>query len=197
MLFSSVDERSFYFYAAVNSTSKKGDDEALRELFSHYRPLVYSIRNKYFLRDFDDQDWLQEGLITFHDCLQSFEPGFGTTLGAFFKRAFENRIRSFVRKECAYKRKSNQQTVSYEQKFLQEGNELAPDYNMSADPLDHILVQETLEECQDLLSTLEKEAFAVYVLGNQASITSERALRSAYDRSKRKITQHLRKLKTD
>jgi RNA polymerase sporulation-specific sigma factor len=188
---------AFIFMQQLIRQAKKGDDEALRELFSHYRPLVYSIRNKYFLRDFDDQDWLQEGLITFHDCLQSFEPGFGTTLGAFFKRAFENRIRSFVRKECAYKRKSNQQTVSYEQKFLQEGNELAPDYSMSVNPLDHILVQETLEECQDLLSELEKEAFAVYVLGNHASITSERALRSAYDRSKRKITQHLRKLKTD
>ncbi|OJG91137.1 hypothetical protein RV16_GL000123 [Enterococcus saccharolyticus] len=185
-------EGAFVFMQHLIRQAKNGDDDALRELFSHYRPLIYSIRNKYFLRDFDDQDWLQEGLITFHDCLQSFEPGFGTTLGAFFKRAFENRIRSFVRKECAYKRKSNQQTVSYEQKFLQEGSEGIAEYTMTDNPLDHIVIQETLAECQDLLSALEKEAFAVYVLGNQVSNYSERTLRSAYDRSKRKITQQLR-----
>lgn len=63
---------------------------------------------------------------------------------------------------------------------------------MTDNPLDYIVIQETLAECQDLLSALEKEAFAVYVLGNQVSIYSERTLRSAYDRSKRKITQQLR-----
>ena len=172
--------------------ARQGDSEALQHLFYQYRPLIYSIKSKYFLRDFDEQDWLQEGLIMFHECLQRFEEEFGTTLGALFKKSFENRIRSFVRKECAYKRKSNQQTVSYEQKFLQEGSEGIAEYTMTDNPLDHIVIQETLAECQDLLSALEKEAFAVYVLGNQVSIYSERTLRSAYDRSKRKITQQLR-----
>ncbi|MGX7195886.1 sigma factor [Enterococcus olivae] len=174
--------------------AKKGDDEALRQLFDRYRPLVYSIRNKYFLRDFDDQDWLQEGLITFHDCIQVFEAGFGTTLGALFKRSFENRIRSLVRKECAYKRRSTQQAVSLEQQMAQEGSEFLAETGLGLSPLDQILIQETFEECQQLLSSLEKEAFVIYGLGNAVSpSSSEGSMQRAYDRSRRKIRAHLRK----
>ena len=177
---------------ALLARAKQGDDEALRQLFQRYRPLVYSIRNKYFLRDFDDQDWLQEGMITFHDCLQIFELGFGTTLGALFKRSFENRIRSLVRKECAYKRKTNQQTVSFEQTLMQEGPEFLSETTMGRNPLEQLLVQETFEECQHLLSPLEKEAFVAYSLGTPLSVaSSERTMQSAYDRSRRKIRNHL------
>ena len=71
--------------------ARQGDSEALQHLFYQYRPLIYSIKSKYFLRDFDEQDWLQEGLIMFHECLQRFEEEFGTTLGALFKKSFENK----------------------------------------------------------------------------------------------------------
>ncbi|KAF1304068.1 sigma-70 family RNA polymerase sigma factor [Enterococcus saccharolyticus] len=173
--------------------AKQGNEDALEQLFYRYRPLVYSIRNKYFLRDFDEQDWLQEGFITFHTCLQSFEEGFGITLGAFFKRSFENRIRSFVRKECAYKRKSNHGTVSLEQK-APDGSEYYHEPLSEETPLDHLLINENIEECYQLLSDLEKEALVWYVLGRKKPVhCSEQKMQSAYARSRRKITQQIQK----
>ena len=45
--------------------AKQGDEEALEVLYRQYRPLVYSLRKKYFLRELDEQDWFQEGFIIF------------------------------------------------------------------------------------------------------------------------------------
>ncbi len=172
--------------------ARQGDSEALQHLFYQYRPLIYSIKSKYFLRDFDEQDWLQEGLIMFHECLQRFEEEFGTTLGALFKKSFENRIRSFVRKECAYKRKSNLQAISLEQKFFQDGSEYFNEQLAADSPLEQIIIEETLAECRELLSDLEKAAFSRYALGDERPLAqSPQTLRSAYDRSKRKITQYI------
>ena len=49
--------------------AKQGDEEALEVLYRQYRPLVYSLRKKYFLRELDEQDWFQEGFIIFYDCI--------------------------------------------------------------------------------------------------------------------------------
>lgn len=174
--------------------AKSGDEEALRQLFRQYRPLVYSIRNKYSLRDFDDQDWLQEGMITFHECIQSFKPDLGTTLGTLFKRSFENHICSLIRKEYAYKRKSNQQTIVIDSRMLQDNVELLAKDN----PLEQLIIQEILDEWQISLTPLEKEAFILYGLSpSSQSGTSDRAMQSAYDRSRRKMRRSIQHLQED
>ena len=78
--------------------AKSGNEESLMILYRQYHPLVYSLRRKYFLRDLDEQDWLQEGLIIFYGCIEAYEVQYGVSLGALFKRSFENRIRSLIRK---------------------------------------------------------------------------------------------------
>ena len=177
--------------------AKQGDSEALSQLFYRYRPIIFHARNKYFLRELDYQDWMQEGWIVLYQCIQNFEPGFGTTFGTFFKRAFENRITSLLRKEQAYKRKTNIYKVSLEQSVLQEESEgFAVNYLNT--PLDKVVVRETLAECTNLLTPLEKEALAMYGLGEMdENKVSERRYKNAYIRSKKKVRQHLQQAMLD
>lgn len=98
----SIDERGVL---GLISEAKSGNEDSLMTLYRQYHPLVYALRKKYFLRDLDEQDWLQEGLIIFYGCVQAYEVAYGVSFGALFKRSFENRIRSLIRKECAYKEK--------------------------------------------------------------------------------------------
>lgn len=171
----------------VLALAKQGDEDAFLQLYSHHQGIIYRIKNKYYLCDFDYQDWTQEGLIVLHRCVHSFEVTEGITFGSFFKRSFENQIRSYVRKKLAYKRKSNVNTLSVEEKTAHEGGFYghSPFYG---ETLDQILIQESLEECQDLLSDLERAAFFTYAVeGNQPIQEANPRMRSAYERSRRKI----------
>ena len=62
---------------------------------------------KYYLKDYDLDDWMQEGRIVFNKCLQAYDENRGTTLGVLFKRSFENRVCSLLRLQQAQKEKHN------------------------------------------------------------------------------------------
>lgn len=78
---------------------EKIDGAAFEEMFSQYLPIVYSMQSRYSIRDFDFDDWLQEGRIALNDALQSYCKGRGTTFGLYYKMIFENRIRSLLRRQ--------------------------------------------------------------------------------------------------
>ncbi|MDN6186613.1 MAG: sigma-70 family RNA polymerase sigma factor [Tetragenococcus halophilus] len=174
--------------------ARQGDEEALLELYYRYQPVVHSVRAKFFLHDFDEQDWFQEGLITFNHCLHAYKGDTEITLGGLFKRSFENVIVSLVRKKCAYKRKNAEGNVSFDQKIFQKGGIKHIEHrSYTDDPLEQLLVQETLEENTSLLTNLERRAFCGFFYGDAPTPSKQKnaALRNAYDRSRRKITQKL------
>ena len=171
--------------------AKQGDEDALEALYRQYRPLVYSLRKKYFLRELDEQDWFQEGFIIFYDCIQAFESDYGTSLGVLFKRSFENRIRSLIRREFAYKRKTNIGAVSFEQTIADGFEDLCEYTSHTDDALQQLLLQEVFAESQQLLSPLEMKALyqSVSFTENDA-LKADASLMSAYNRSRRKITNY-------
>lgn len=52
--------------------AKMGDDQALKELFFLYKPLVNSILKKYYLHHYDRDDWEQEALIICYESVVVF-----------------------------------------------------------------------------------------------------------------------------
>lgn len=171
--------------------AKSGDEIALEALYRQYRPLVYSLRKKYYLRDLDEQDWFQEGFIIFYDCILAYEAEYGVSLGALFKRSFENRVRSLIRREFAYKRKSNLGSVSFEQTIADGLEDLCRYTNHTEDPLQQVLLQETFLESQSQLSPLEMKALYSSVSQTGPRLLEEdSSLVSAYNRSRRKITTY-------
>ena len=103
--------------------------EEFEAMFFKYRPIVEIMYKKYYLKDYDLDDWMQEGRIVFNKCLQAYDENRGTTLGVLFKRSFENRVCSLLRLQQAQKRKAQLNSSSLEEKISHEGPNFLSDQN--------------------------------------------------------------------
>lgn len=92
----------------------ENNNEALNTLFYRYLGIVHNIKNKFFLRDYDQDDWYQEGLIVCYDSCRQFDFERGNSFGAFFKTNLTNRAYSLLRRELAQRREGYRRAVSYE-----------------------------------------------------------------------------------
>lgn len=169
--------------------AKAGDESALLMLYHEYYPLIFKMKHLYHLHGFDQQDWLQEGLIVFHRCIREYNPNQGSAFGALFKRSFENHLRSLVRKQCAYKRKSDYTAISLTQEMICEKMDTQYDVRpLYSNPLETILMKEALFESTQTLSSLEKKALYTFTLGKpQDEEPQDPSFNRAYYRSKQKI----------
>ena len=154
---------------------EKIDGAAFEEMFSQYLPIVYSMQSRYSIRDFDFDDWLQEGRIALNDALQSYCKGRGTTFGLYYKMIFENRIRSLLRRQQAQKRFDQQQAVSMDKADMEAFDE-------------HFQYHEYMEENRSLYYYLKgEEPSTIAQLLNE----SEKAIRNALNRAKNKLKKKL------
>lgn len=172
----------------------KGDALAFDRLYRKYHPVVHKFQKKYYLKDFDREDWLQEGRIIFHRSLEKYEEAHNVSIGKFFKSNFENHIRSLIRKQCALKRTIDVQSISLDQKMENQGESFF-DYIATEDAnvLDQMIIREKLEQLPIVLSPFERITFEEYMRGKEleeiAKDTDSREItvRSAYDRAKKKL----------
>ena len=100
-----------------------GDQEQFQALYGQYQPVIYKCMKKYYLKDYDTEDWLQEGRIVFFRTLERFDSEKQASLGKFFKRNFENHVHSLIRHQCAYKRRTDTLSISLEQRLESAGEE--------------------------------------------------------------------------
>lgn len=172
----------------------RGENNTFRKLYRQYHPLVYKLQKKYYLKDFDQEDWLQEGRIVFYRSLEKYEATHHVSIGQFFKKNLENHIKSLLRKQYAVKRTVDTQAVSLDQKIENQGesffNYLADE---KADILDQMIIQEKLAQLSEVLSPFERTTFKEYINGKEldeiakTTKNTERAVKSAYDRVKKKV----------
>lgn len=174
----------------------QNEEHQFDTLYRQYYPVIYKMQKKYYLRDFDQEDWLQEGRIIFYRSLERFDATHNVSIGRFFKSNFENHIRSLLRKQCAMKRTIDTTAISLDQKVENIGEsffDFIDSENTNA--LDQLIVQEKLLELSTLLSPLERATFGEYLEGNnlktiaQQKKIKEPTVRSAYDRVKKKVKQ--------
>ncbi|MGM0218925.1 sigma-70 family RNA polymerase sigma factor [Enterococcus sp. AZ126] len=172
----------------------KGDPLAFDRMYRNYHPVVYKLQKKYYLKDFDREDWLQEGRIIFHRSLEKYEEGHSVSIGNFFKSNFENHIRSLLRKQCALKRMIDTQSISLDQKIENQGEAFFDYIGIEdGDALEQMIIREKLERLPSVLSPFERTTFEEYMNGKEleeiAKDTDSREItvRSAYDRAKKKL----------
>lgn len=171
----------------------EGNEEVFNHLYRQYHPIVYKLSKKYYLKGYDNEDWLQEGRISFYHSLKNYQPDRKVTIGKFFKLNFENHISSLVRKQCAYKRTADTMAVSLEQKLENQEGEWASYLGVeNLNSLDYMIMREKLEAFPMTLSSFECTIFSEYMNGRELSTIAEDQpemlnTRSAYDRAKRKL----------
>ena len=72
----------------ANKERQYSDD--FEEKFRKYQPVVEILHKKYFLRDYDFDDWLQEGRIIIDKCIKANDLDKGIKSGVLCKSSFEN-----------------------------------------------------------------------------------------------------------
>lgn len=90
-----------------------GNDDALIKLCYFYRPLINSVKQKYFVRFYDSQDWDQDALIVCYQAAMSYEQDKGK-FGSYFKIRLHNHAKSLLRYDMAYRRRAFAQATSLE-----------------------------------------------------------------------------------
>lgn len=160
--------------------ARGGDEWALNELMSRYKPLVTRVSRKYFLANAEPSDLLQEGMIGLFKAYRSFDENSGTSFKTFATLCVTRQIQQALTKDSrqknipmqAYLSINNQGKVllcendylddsNEENGFYIEAHELSPEETM----LFREKLQETGKIIDNLLSPLEKRVLGSYISG--------------------------------
>ena len=93
---------------------KQKDSDALVKLLERYMGIVYNIKNKYYLRDYDNDDWKQDALVLCYEACCMFDVEKGKNFGSFFKTYLSNHACSLLRHDLAQRREPYRHAISYE-----------------------------------------------------------------------------------
>lgn len=173
-------------------------DNEFERVFKKYIPVIYNMQGRYLIRDFDNDDWLQEGRIALNDALHSYCQGRGTTFGLYYKMILENRIRSLLRRQQAKKRMAQQRAISIEkvgaENFIEHFQ-----YNEFIE--ENMYISEVLLAGDIPLSSLEKHTLYYYLNGEEPERIAkrlnepEKVINNALNRTKNKIKKKIYSVK--
>lgn len=128
------------------------NEESLIILFEIYRPMTESMKQKFFIRCFDEQDLEQECLICCFEAVMSFDASKGK-FGSYYKRKLNNRFISLIRKHHSLRRIGDELTVSIEEHF--------PEVLEQTVEILSVLLDDEYESFWDSLSKVEHKAFKI------------------------------------
>lgn len=178
----------------VRAVQTRSDSAALEALLNKYRPMINLAMSKFYLRNFDREDWLQEARIVCYQTCLLYETNHNCQFGSFFKLRLYNHMRNILRYELATKRISNQNCRSLDEMLIQE-SEATLQRPFVAEP--GIVQQLNLERYLTSLSYLELQAFQVVVKQKEAGEVcrllgcTEKQLFRAAERCHQKLKRHL------
>ncbi|MGG5314584.1 sigma-70 family RNA polymerase sigma factor [Enterococcus sp. AZ072] len=174
--------------------AKLGDEEAFEKLFSAYKGVVYAMQQVYYIRIFDEDDWLQEGRLAMHDSIMNYQHGSHATFGLYFKRVLKNRIVCELRKQEAEKRRSNKNTISVEGEGV---GYLAQRLVYNEQIEERMIVREILNNLTIEYSLLEARMLDAYINDSDIAMVAKELeidlakAESALGRAKRKLKKEL------
>lgn len=161
--------------------ARGGDEVALNELMSRYKPLVTRVSRKYFLANAESSDLLQEGMIGLFKAYRNYDEKSNTTFKTFATLCITRQIQQALTHDArqknipmqAYLSINNQGKVllcenediddsNEENGFYIEARELSPEETV----LFREKLQETGQVIDKLLSPLEKRVLGSYISGH-------------------------------
>lgn len=140
---------------------KLGAEHKFEPLFERYRPMVYCVIRKYYLKLWDTEDFLQEARAVCFRALNNYRPDKGITFGQYFKTSLSNCIFSLIRKESAAKRLSDVNSHSLECYEETYGECERPAFYCELLADDRLILQEKLNAFELKLSEFERSTFVL------------------------------------
>lgn len=140
--------------------AKQGDANAMNDICTEYKGLVKSIASKFYLVGGDNEDLLQEGMIGLFKAVNNYDPNKGA-FPSFVKTCVLRQIIGVVKKA-----NDNKNRGLYNYVELSQIYDIA---QIGGSPLDVLIEKEGREKIYQTISTklssLEKEAFLLFILG--------------------------------
>lgn len=90
-----------------------GDADALERLCYQYRPVLLNLRQLYWLRLYDDDDWEQEARWVCFLAAKDYDAYYHLSFGRFYKMRLKHHIITLLRQQLAVKRRCDQYAMRY------------------------------------------------------------------------------------
>lgn len=172
----------------------QGDDYSILKLADQYLPVVLKLRRQYFIRNFDEDDWLQEARIAIHRAAKQYDPQQPCSFGAFYRLLLSNQVIDLIRKTRAKKRQPEQELLSLDASEMAGLSEVLV---TTVSATDIVFVHERLNEFSAVCSHFEGQVFSA-LLGGMTPKSIAQMLQvelapvtNATDRCRRKLRRLL------
>lgn len=159
---------------------REKDNRALEQLYQKYLPLVNQLKARYYLRDFDADDWEQEALLVCYETAILWHPG-GRSFGSFYKLRLLNHAKTLIRYQTAKRRAAFTHAASYDL-IIENGVQLDPLTSFSKVPASESwekllarLSQLELLALQESLGLIDQERLLQLGQLNEASLARARS----------------------
>ena len=175
---------------ALAKLSKDGDESAFNELVMRYLGKITSIARKYSAQGYEQNDFVQEGLMGLLYAVKTFDPEGGRSFESYVSLVAERRFISIIR------RQNTQKCVPMS--AIVELDTLDSEVvDLSRSPEEQIMLKEqidlAMQKLRGILSARELEVFVLYTDGlSYTSIArrlgvSEKSVDNALQRARKKI----------
>ncbi|MGY3765697.1 hypothetical protein ACWOAH_03975 [Vagococcus vulneris] len=183
---------------------QEGNDEHFENVFLMYEPLVYNIKHKFILQNFDLDDYSQESRFVCYQAILGYDCKKPVTFGLYYKIMLERHFISLLRRQEAKKRLSNKFIDSIDDIGGSKGKVNVLDDLQAARGSDianwenYIYIRENILTIWEKLSELEYQVFLLYLSGlDLDEIAIKLAVdlsvtRNAFSRSKKKFKELLK-----
>lgn len=185
-------ENSYNSFSDNNlaNLAKNGDDNAFEELAVRYLKTINFIAHKFSAEGYDQNDFVQEGLLGLLYCCRTFDPDGKASFKSYMSVVVERRFISIIRKFNAHRAVPQSSLVQ----FADISNTIE---DSSPSPEELLLCREhlnsVLNKLKSLLSATEYEVLNLYCSGlsykqiaEKLSIT-EKSADNALQRARKKI----------
>lgn len=170
--------------------SKDGDEGAFNELVMRYLGKITSIARKYSAQGYEQNDFVQEGLMGLLYAVKTYDPDGGMSFKSYVSLVAERRFISIIR------RQNTQKSVPLS--AIVELDTLDSEVvDLSRSPEEQIMLKEqidlAMQQLRGILSERELEVFLLYTEGLSYNAiaeklgVSEKSVDNALQRAKRKI----------
>ena len=94
---------------------KEGQIEYFEPLFYRFTPLIKKYMKDYFLEYVEFEDLMQEARLVMLDAVERYDSEKGMRFSGYYRLVLQHHIYGIIRKENAYRRKSDRRAVSFDQ----------------------------------------------------------------------------------
>lgn len=143
---------------------KEGKIEYFEPLFYRFTPLIKKYMKAYFLEYVEFEDLMQEARLVMLDAVERYDSEKGMRFSGYYRLVLQHHIYGIIRKENAYRRKSDRRAVSFDQ-LLETSHSVQMKFVDFQTPEYLLTLRESYEDYGALLSSFEKEVYLLFIRG--------------------------------